>query len=157
MKEMKPTIPSDAPFGTIMLSGPIEWTNITLRISGESLIPSSISTIIGIEPDFSHTKNEPILDKEGNIARRAKTGQWHLNHERTLTDEWNCNYAIMELMNKINVNDSIWKEIVNQYKVDIYVSLTMQEGRNKGFQLEPELMRNLGIKGISLGFDIYYN
>jgi hypothetical protein len=157
LKEIKPTIPNDAQIGTIWYGGPIEWDSITLRISGDNLVPSSITKIMGIEPDLSHTKNEPIFDKEGNIVRRARTGQWHFQYEKSMTDEWDCNYAIMELIGKIGISDSRWNDITKEYDVDIFVGLTMQKNRNKGFQLEPELMCILGNKGISVGFDIYYD
>jgi hypothetical protein len=157
LKEAKPKIPDDAPIGTIWCGGPIEWDSITLRICGDNLIPSTITKIMGIEPNLSHKKNETIYDKDGNIVRRARTGQWHLEYKKSMTDEWDCNYAIIDFMKTIKISDLEWKKITKEYMVDLFVCLYMKENRNKGFQLEPELMCSLGEKGISLGFDIYYN
>lgn len=74
-----------------------------------------------------------------------------------MTDEWDCNYAVSELLSMIKINDDEWNKLVSEFKVDIFIGLTLDNNRNKGFQLEPEMMRSLANKNISIGFDIYYD
>ena len=156
MKAPKPVIPRGAPAGTVWSGGPIEWSRITLRISGDELYPKEVSRILGCEPNFSHRKGEPILRKDGTVARIAKTGRHHLYIASSETDEWDCGEAIMVLMSRLPSDVQVWRGLTRRFKADLFVALSMTS-RNKGFSLTPEVMAYLGNRYIESGFDIYCN
>jgi hypothetical protein len=156
MKAPKPSIPLGAPAGTVWFGGPIEWSRITFRVLGDDLDPDEITRLLRCDPHESERKGDPILRRDGTVARQAKTGSWRLGLDRDETDEWDCAEAMMELVTRLPKEIDLWKDLTGRFAVDLFVALSMP-ARNKGFSLSPEVMAYLGNRGIEAGFDIYYD
>jgi hypothetical protein len=65
--------------------------------------------------------------------------------------------VIMQSSNYYKVNDdtAVWQEITNKFKADLFVCLSIKS-TNKGFVVEPDLMKTLVRINLPIGFDIYY-
>jgi hypothetical protein len=156
MKVQKPSIPKDAPEGTVWFGGPIEWFKITLRVSGADLIPGEVTQILGSKPDMETEKGKPVYGNDGAIKRVARHGSWHLILRPEDTDEWDCGEAVEEFIRRLPSDLKIWKLLSSRYAIDFFVGLTMNS-KNKGFSLSPEVMSYLGERGIEIDFDVYYD
>jgi hypothetical protein len=139
----------------VWFGGPIEWFSITFRILGDNLNPREVTRVLGCKPSESERKGDPILRKDGTVARLARTGSWRLRLTPEDTDEWDCSEAMMKLMKRFPEDRAVWKQLTKSFSIDFFVGLTMGS-RNKGFEISPAVMAYLGQRGISVGFDIYY-
>lgn len=48
----------------------------------------------------------------------------------------------------------VWRKVTSEYRVDLFVGLFL-ERPNRGIELSPQTMTQLGARGIRLGLDIY--
>jgi hypothetical protein len=156
MKTREPSIPKDAPAGTVWFGGPIAWFSVTLRITGDDLDPDEVTKLLGCEPNEAQRKGEPILRHDGSVVRIAKTGTWRLKLKREETDEWDCAEAMMLVLRRLPSPLGPWKRLAKKYDIDFFVGLSMRSS-NKGFELRPEVLKYLGDRGITAGFDVYYD
>jgi hypothetical protein len=123
----------------------------TLRISGDDLIPSQISTVLGAEATFSRLKGQAIVSSSGKIST-AKMGQWHLS--ATDREPENLDAQVAELLGKITTDLLVWKDLCKRYKIDLFCGWFMRES-NEGVEISPATLTPLGDRGIVLGLDIY--
>lgn len=154
MKAPLPVPPRGAPEGTVWTGGPIEWFGITLRIRGDDLVPDEITDLLGCSPNRCQTKGEPTHKKDGSVRGVAGTGSWRLSLKREETDEWDCAEAMMELLQRLPTDVSLWQSLAKRFKIDFFVGLRMTS-RNKGFSISSQVMGYLAERGIEAGFDIY--
>ena len=155
MKARKPSIPKGAPEGTVWSGGPIDWSCITLKISGENLDPEEVSRLLRPAPDPAHPEKERNAPgKEYPLADKKKRG-WRIRWLSTDTDEWDVDVAIGDLMQALNSDIATWQSLSSQFRVELSIKLSMRT-QNKGFCLSPGTMRYLGDRHIEAGFDVYY-
>jgi hypothetical protein len=155
MKAQRPSIPKNAPAGTVWFGGPIEWFRITFRIFGANLIPSEITQTFGRKADQETEKGKQVLGKDGSFKRNARHGSCHLILKPEDTDEWDCSEAVMEMLQRLPADVEIWKSLSDRYEIDFFIGLKMTS-KNKGFSISPKVMTYLGERGIEIGFDVYY-
>ena len=154
MKAPKPTAPINAPPGTVEIGGPIEWFDITFGVRGDDLVPDEISAIMGRKPDEAQQKGKPLYRKDGSFRRVPNFGAWWAILKPEDTDEWDCGEAMFELLATLPNDLEIWRRLASRFRMSFSVGLGMASAP-RGFELSPELMRHLGERGITAGFDIY--
>lgn len=154
MKSPKPAPPVDMPPGTISIGGPIEWFDISLRVSGSDLVPAKITEIMGRSPNREQEKDKPLFRPNGEIGRIPKFGAWWADLKPEDTDEWNCGEAMMELLATMPSDPLIWQGLASRHNLSINFGLHLR-GESQGFELSPESMIYLGERKISAGFHIY--
>lgn len=154
MKRSRPSPPSDAPQGTVTLGGPLGWFSASLNVTSDSLLPEEITRIFGIEPIESQTKGIPLLREDGSVKRVPRFGRWSIKIKPSQTDEWDINEVIAELLTCLPESQEIWRQVAQLGKIQISLGLSL-EGSNQEFVLEPDLLRFLGERQISIYFDIY--
>jgi hypothetical protein len=152
MKAPKPAIPRCAPEGTIWYGGPIAWFVLRLAILSKDLVPSEVTRLMGCEPDDASEAGKPLYC---GSTKRTKLGQWSLELRPEDTDEWDCGNAMMELLQRLPSDIGLWKKLTRRYKVDVTFALLMTSS-NKGFVLSPQVLKYLGDRGVTAGFDVYY-
>jgi len=65
--------------------------------------------------------------------------------------------AINQLLDELNPDPAVWKDLNRQFKCDLFCGLFLGEGGgNEGFSLVPETLRRLAERGLEVGFDLYY-
>ena len=155
MKKAKPERPTDAPPGTVWFGGPIHWFHISLKVRGENLVPEEITALMRREPDQAGQKGKPLHRKDGSLMRVPKNGFWSVDLYSKDTDEWDCGEAMLALLSSLPGDLEIWRDLAARYEISFFVGLRMAAA-NKGFELSPAVLRHLGERGISAGFDIYF-
>jgi len=130
----------------------LERTVATLRISGDSLDPAEITTLLGCAPTTAQTKGQLIIGKHTGAERIAKFGMWHL--EASPQEPGDLDAQIAELLGRLTDDLGIWKQIASTYNSDLFCGLFMA-GSNEGLSLAPASLVALGGRGIELSLDIY--
>lgn len=155
MKYPIPGPPSDAPPGTVSLSEPLGWFSVALTVTAEDLKPDEISRVFGVEPTSSKTKGVPLLDSDGAPGKiLPKHGSWKLVLKKHQTDEWDVGAAVEELLGPLPKDLEAWRPVFEKCTLRLSVGLDLL-GWNGDFWLEPELLRFLGERQISVWFDVY--
>jgi hypothetical protein len=154
MKRPKPKAPADAPEGTVSFGGPMGWFSIALIIRTELVPIERLSELLRCQPTNCWQKGVPLYRPDGTVKRIPKFSSWKLQLQPKQTDEWNICEAAKLLLARINDDLEVWREITRGGKAQLSFGLEMDE-RNRGFSLDPELMRYLGERNIDVGFDVY--
>ena len=132
--------------------GPFEYSQATLRIFGDSLVPEVVSGLLGCEPTASERKGEQIIGSRTGTMRVARTGHWRLQATRTEPED--LPGQIDELLGKLTDDMRAWAAIRETCRIDLFVGLFMNSGNN-GLSVSPMHLLALGKRGIELGLDVY--
>lgn len=124
----------------------------TLRIMGENLIPSEITSILGCRPSYQQEKGQIIIGKKTGRKRVVKFGMWRL--AATDKEPENIDMQISEIPNRLSPDISVWETLASRYEIDLFCGLFMEEN-NEGMQISPTAFKALGDIGIVLSLDIY--
>lgn len=127
-------------------------SSVTLRISGDDLIPDEITRLLGASPTHAETKGDKILGKKSGRVRIAKCGMWRLcASDREPGD---MDGQIQEILSQATGDLAAWQSITNKYHADLFCGLFMRV-RNEGLTISPHSLAALGARGIEMGLDIY--
>ena len=154
MKRPRPTRPSNIPKGTIEFGGPIEWFSIALIVRTEALSPERISELLGCAPTSSFQKDVPIFRPDGSVKCIPRFSSWQVKLSPSDTDEWDPCEAAKLLLLRVNGDLRAWQQISSAARVCLSFGLSM-DSSNRGFSLDPELMRYLADRSIEAEFDVY--
>ena len=156
MKSPYPNPPSDAPEGTVSIGGPISWFDVSLHIRGDELDPASITTLFGIDPDFTQKKGVPLFRPDGSTKRISKFGSWDLSLSEKQTDEWDVEQAAWIVLQRLPDNIELWSAIPETASARLSFGLSLCSF-SQGFSLEPEISLYVAERNISLDFHVYGN
>ncbi|MEQ7010404.1 DUF4279 domain-containing protein [Actinopolymorpha sp. B17G11] len=110
-----------------------------LRIAGEALVPTAITTALGCEPSRSWAKGDAWISH--GVTRTRRFGLWSLDAEETI-------------LGRLTSDEAVWRDLGARYTVDLFCGWFMERG-NEGVTLGPETMLALGRRGIPLDVDLY--
>ncbi len=122
-----------------------------LRILGDSLIPSEVTSLLGCEPTRAESKGHV---RSGSAGRQyvARTGGWSLNVDDRLPDD--LDGQIVEILSRLNSDPEVWKALAAKFRIDIFCGLFMGES-SEGFSISPATLMALGSRGIELAICLY--
>jgi hypothetical protein len=124
---------------------------MSLRFFGDDLDPDEITARLGCQPSVGVRKDGIWLTKNGT-ERVARTGSWRLKAaDRTPGD---LDAQVAELLGLLCDDLSVWLELTERFKADIFCGLFMQES-NEGIGLSALTMKELSARGLLIGFDVY--
>jgi hypothetical protein len=130
----------------------IEKSVVTLRISGDTLIPAEITQLLGVAPTAGETEGDEIIGAKTGRRRIAKTGMWRLSAKSREPEDMDG--QIEELLGHLTPDLNVWRNIAAQWGVDLFCGLFMGES-NDGLILSPRSLTALGERHIELQLDIY--
>src|SRR5262249_25747193 len=85
-------------------------------------------------------------------AAEKKDGGWFLRAEKRRPGD--LGGQIEEIFSKLTPEISVWRELVNRYRSDLFVGLFLEES-NEGIELSGRSLSLLADRGVSLALDIY--
>ena len=130
----------------------LETSVVTLRVSGDSLVPSEITRLLGALATSVQTKGDEIVGQRTGKRRIAKSGMWSLCAADREPEDMDA--QIQELLSQLTTDLDVWREIAAKYQIDLFCGLFM-ETRNDGLSLSPDSLLALGERKIELQLDIY--
>jgi hypothetical protein len=125
---------------------------VTLRISGDDLIPDEITRLLGASPTHAQTKGDKIVGKKTGHVRIAKCGMWRLCASDREPEDMDG--QIREILSQATDDLTVWQSITKKYHADLFCGLFMRVG-NEGLTISSESLHALGARGIEMGLDIY--
>jgi hypothetical protein len=123
----------------------------TLRISGDSLIPSEITGLLGASPTTVQYKGQELVGRSG-ISRIAKFGMWRLVAAETSPADLDA--QVREIIAQVSQDIAVWNRLASRYDIDLFCGWFMEK-ENEGQGISASTLRELGIRGIELSLDIY--
>jgi len=128
-------------------------TVISLVISDENLEPDIITQALGVEPDESWSKGDPILpDAPPERMRTHEFGRWALDVPCSPYD--NFEEQLDKLITRLEALSPILKEYIVAFDGGIRVGYSSGEV-SIGFYLSSQIIQRMAALGLSIDFDIY--
>ena len=124
----------------------------TLRIIGDDLKPEKVTELLGCEPTASQTKGQKVRGHKTGREIVMRTGMWRL--EATDCEPEDLDKQVAELLTKLTQDLSIWASLSDQFAIDLFCGLFMEES-NEGVSISADTLLALGQRGIVLALDIY--
>jgi hypothetical protein len=124
----------------------------TLRIYGDDLIPSEVTSLLGVDASFEQVKGQVFIGKKTGQRTIAKIGMWKMYAEDR--EPGNLDEQISEIFNKLPKDQNIWKSLSNKYDIDLFCGLFMEES-NEVITISSSSMKLLAERGVELILDLY--
>ncbi len=129
---------ASGPPGTEWFGGSVDRSTMGLRVMakerGRSVDIAEVSRLLNCDSD------------------QTKLRHWSLHAPDSAGADLDS--QIIWILERVTDDLSIWKQIVEGYRVDLFCALYLERS-NRGVSLSPKTMAELGARGIELGFDIY--
>ncbi|WP_140908423.1 DUF4279 domain-containing protein [Cognatiluteimonas lumbrici] len=128
-------------------------STVTLRIFGETLVPSEIEGLLGVTATDSYAKGDvlPGRGKDGG-PRLARQGMWRIEVERS--EPADLDSQIRAILNLLPSDLAIWSSLDPKFQLDLFCGFFMSEG-NEVIALPSETLTALADRSIELVLDIY--
>lgn len=124
----------------------------SVRVMGDSLVPSEVTERFGIEPDVSARKGEERRRRAGAVVQ--PTGVWIRRARPNPAAEWDLDGTIRALLADFPTDLAIWHDLAANNTVDVFCGLFM--GReNQGTELRPSTLQLLAERRMTLELDVY--
>jgi hypothetical protein len=134
----------------VEFGGIVDETRVTLALYGVDLDPDVVSVRLGASPTSSHRRG----DRKSERSPPSKQGAW------LLTVGGKAPIGPSELIRQLLQNfpsvSSFWEPLVHDYTVQIRIGIHMDLW-NRGFEVEPEVVRLVGNIGAPINFDLYFD
>ena len=130
----------------------LEKSVVTLRISGETLVPAEITEMLGASPTAAQAKGDEIVAPRTGARRIAKSGLWRLCAADREPEDMDA--QIQELLCQLTADLDVWQNIAATWKIDLFCGIFMGQP-NDGLILSPDSLAALGQRRIELQLDIY--
>jgi hypothetical protein len=121
-----------------------------LRITGDSLHPDGVSSLLGCRPTLGFVKGQVEPSRGKPIIR--ETGGWQL--DSLGQQPGNIDAHVAELFRRVNKDLPAWATLSGEYKTDLFCVYFGSEA-NEVVQASAETLKILGDRGIKLGLRIY--
>ncbi len=131
--------------------GELHKTAASLRFFGDDVDPEEITRLLGGAPTVGVRKGGIWLTSRG-VEKTAFRGQWRVTVERRSPGDLDGQVA--QLLTPLTTDFAVWNDLTRRFKADVFCGLFLNEF-NEGLTLSPETLEALGLRGLSLGLDIY--
>jgi hypothetical protein len=128
-----------APEGTVSFGGTVDRSRLALRIFGDAVDPSEITTLLGHEPTEAMIKGETWIGKKSGKEHIAKTGSWRLKAPEF--EPADLDAQIEWIFPRLTGDLETWNKLTVKYKVDLFSGLFL-DADNRGITLLPPSMKN---------------
>ncbi len=130
----------------------VQKSVLTLRISGDDLIPDEITKFLGARPTAAETKGEKVVGGNTGHVRIAKMGMWRLHAKDREPEDMDS--QVQEILSQVTGELTIWRSIGEKYQIDLFCGIFLG-GSNEGMTISAASLAALGERGIEMGLDIY--
>jgi ribosomal protein L19 len=130
----------------------IHESKLSLRISGDLLLPARITKLLAGAPTFSHAKGEEIRGQNTGRIRIARSGMWLLSVDDRSPE--NLDGQLRQLFDQLTDNLDVWRELSASYSADLFVGVFLR-GSNEGLNITASVIQMIADRRLEIGFDIY--
>jgi hypothetical protein len=127
----------------------IAATLASLRFYGNDLEPEMLTAQLGASPSRCWKKGD-TFGPTGTATR--KNGAWILRAEQREPGE--LNGLIDEIFSKLTADLSVWKDLANRYRPDLFLGLFLKQS-NEGLDVNARSLSLMADRGVSLALDVH--
>ena len=125
---------------------------VSLKISGDSLVPDEITRLLGNHPTTSGKKGEMRIGIKTGIETQWRTGIWILRANNS--SPANVDRQVSEILEKLTSDIRIWRSLTANYEVDLGCGFMMKTS-NEGLELSSDTLKALSSRGIKMSLMLY--
>jgi hypothetical protein len=126
-------------------------TIVSLRLTGDSLIPAEITNLLGSQPSRAAVKGQNM--GFGGSVSRAPTGVWLLKLENPEQDR--LEDQILALLGKVSEDPDTWHHLSTVFSAEMFIGVFLST-INQGFDLPPNILHEVVKRKLRIAFDVYY-
>lgn len=126
----------------------VSRSKVSLRVFGENLVPDEVSSLLHCQPTQSWCKGQ--VSSSGQHVR--KNGAWFLRVEASEPE--NLDGQLASLFARMTSDPEAWATLAQRFDVDLFCGLFLASS-NEGLSISPDILRQLGERGIEFSLDIY--
>lgn len=152
MSNIHPFPPKKKQSHKYLIGGPIDSSRVSLRVIGDHVQPHAISELLAAIPDIACEKGDKRILFSSNKMMEERTGKWILHG--TDPEFIHLEKQIISLLEKVTDDMSIWRELTENYEVDIHCGVFL-EAFNRGLVFSNYLFSELSKRNLKLNFDFY--
>jgi Domain of unknown function (DUF4279) len=132
------------------VGGLVDETRVSLAIYGTDLDPDAVSARLGTPPTASHRRDDRRMER----SPPSKQGAWFL----TVMGKAPVgpNELVRQLLQHFPSAASFWEPLAHDYTMQIRIGIHM-DSWNRGFELEPDVVRLAANTGAPINFDLYFD
>ena len=124
--------------------------NISLRFSGDDLIPDDISECLDCKPTEAFFRGEEV--KSGKFVRIQRTGVWLL----TESSDGTFDERVLILLERCTNSIERWQLLTSRFNPDLFVGVFASSVQS-AFSISEETLSRLSARGIGMSLDLYCN
>ena len=129
----------------------LQRASATLLISGESLVPDDLTSLLGAQPKLGVRKGETFRATHGEEIE-APVGQWFLGGDwRSPPD---LDQQITELLAGLPNDIELWTELTGRFECWLSIGAYLDDWTG-GLTLAPATLGLLAARNLPLDFDLY--
>ena len=136
------------------VGGDVDKVTVAVHVSGDSLDPERVTSLLGVEPTFAARKGDERVSGSGHRTVVQRTGVWWIDVADSR--EWLLEDAIEALLSRLPPEGPVWDELGKNYTLRLSCALHI-EAWNRGCELSPRILAKIAQRGLTLDFDIYYS
>jgi hypothetical protein len=123
---------------------------VSLRIRGDPRDPDFLTQQLGVAPSFAARKGDVTLRR--GRERLHTTGVWSYRAEVPASTE--LGDALMHLLSALPPDATRWEEITSSFSADLFCGVFLEDD-NQSTVVPPEVLAELGRRGLSLSLDLF--
>lgn len=132
--------------------GEVDECSVSLQFFGDDLDPDAITKILSIHPTKSCRKGDIFRGKV--YDRIEQTGKWLYSVKRR--KGISLEEQINKLFDQLPLAPEVWLELTTKFQANLFCGLWLKRW-NCEFDLFPETLKKIAEKGLSIGFDVYFD
>jgi hypothetical protein len=140
----------------MLIGGSFRKFDVSLEVSGETLLPADVSATLGKEATSARAKGERRTTRSGQQIEQA-TGVWELRESHSIAaarDSKAVEEALTSFLNGLPSDPAIWKKIGAQGRVTVTVTIWFGE-ENGSARFAPSLLAKLATMDANLLLDVW--
>jgi len=130
----------------------LQRSMITLRITGDDLVPKEVSDLLACLPTASYQKGDVLVGKKSKTRNIAKFGNWLLTVPPREPADFDAQIAFV--LSQLTTDLAVWKALSQRHYIGLFCGLFMAAS-NEGTSISATSLAALASRGISLELDIY--
>jgi hypothetical protein len=131
--------------------------SVSLRIMGETVDPSKITLLLGIEPDIEYKKGDSKTKKhKGKIIQydNYDSGLWCIKSR--LDKHCPLQEHLANIIDHIESKKEMLRKLQNEgFEMDFYCGYFFTVGSQSGIVINKDLLKRIADLGINVGIDLY--
>ena len=124
---------------------------VSLRVFSDDLEPAEVSKILSATPSESRRAGDPTNARSG--PTHFDRGAWFLRSDSR--DREDLEGQIRSILATATSDLARWAELNRRFAVDLFCGVFLEDDMNQGVSLSPEILRELGARGIHVEMDLY--